>query len=226
MFGLFKDVIIFFRDNIRSISFLTLYIEFPYILVQNFEYFTELPAGISSLLSMIVFVAIFFIYPLSTGAQISLYYKIINGSNLDLMKCISESKKNLTNLVIGTFIYLLLTFLGLIVFIIPGIVIGIRLSFYCFLIVYENYQPLEALRGSYQITKGCTWQIAYPFLVLSIPIVVINILIQEFFIRIGLYNIFSGTIMDLFFSIVGWLSLILLFRFYCLYKDKGELILR
>jgi len=175
---------------------------------------------------MIVFAAIFLIYPLSTGAQISLYYKIINGANLDLMNCISESKKNLTNLVIGTFIYLLLTLLGLIIFIIPGIVIGVRLSFYCFLIVYENYQPLDALKGSYQITKGFTWQIVNPLLVLSIPIVVTNILIQEFFIKIDLYNIFSGTIMDLFFSIVGWLGLILIFRFYCQYKDKGELIPR
>ena len=226
MFGLLKDVIIFFRNNIRPISLLTLSIEFPYILVQNFEYFTELPASISFLLSMIVFAAIFLIYPLSTGAQISLYYKIINGANLDLMKCISESKKNLTNLVIGTFIYLLLTLLGLIIFIIPGIVIGVRLSFYCFLIVYENYQPLDALKGSYQITKGFTWQIVNPLLVLSIPIVVTNILIQEFFIKIDLYNIFSGTIMDLFFSIVGWLGLILIFRFYCQYKDKGELIPR
>jgi hypothetical protein len=224
LFGLLKDVIIFFRDNIRSISILTLYIEFPYLLVQNFEYFTELPAGISFLLSVIVFAAIFLIYPLSTGAQISLYYKIINGANLDLKQCISESKKHLTHLVIGTFIYLLLTLLGLIVFIIPGIVIGVRLSFYGFLIVYENYQPLDALRASYQITKGSTWQIANPLLVLGIPIVVINILIQGFFIKIDLYNIFSGTIIDLFFSIVGWLGLILIFRFYCLYKDKGRLI--
>lgn len=221
---LLKDVIIFFRNNIRPICLLTLSIELPYILVQNFEYFTELPAGISFLLSVIVLAAIFLIYPLSTGAQISLYYKIINGANLDLMQCISESKKYLPQLVIGTIIYLLLTLLGLIVFIIPGIVIGVRLSFYCFLIVYENYQALDALRESYQITKGYTWQIAGPLLVLSIPIVVTNILIQEFFIKIELYNIFSGTILDVFFSIFGWLGLILLFRFYCLYKDKGRLI--
>jgi hypothetical protein len=193
-------------------------------LVQNFEYFIELPAGISFLLSVIVFAAIFLIYPLSTGAQVSLYYKIINGANLDLMKCISESKKYLANLVIGTFIYLLLTLLGLIVFIIPGIVIGVRLSFYCFLIVYENYQPIDALRASYQITKGSTWQIANPLLMLSIPIVVTNILIQELLIKFDLYNIISGTILDLFFSIFGWLGLILIFRFYCLYKAKGELI--
>jgi hypothetical protein len=224
LFGLLKDVFIFFRNHIRPISLLTLSIEFPYILIQNFEYFTELPAGISSLLSMIVFAAIFLIYPLSTGAQISLYYKIINGADLDLMKCIFESKKYLTNLVIGTFIYLLLTLLGLIVFIIPGIVIGVRLSFYCFLIVYENYQPIDALRVSYQITKGCTWKIAYPLLVLSIPIVFSNILIQEFFIKIDLYNMLSGTILDVVFSIFGWLGLILLFRFYCQYKDKGGLI--
>ena len=205
------------------ISILTLSIEFPYILIRNFEYFTELPPTISSWLSMLVFAAIFLIYPLSTGAQIALYYQIINGSNLDFKKCISESRKNLTNLVVGTFIYLIITLLGLFAFIIPGIIIGARLSFYCFLIVYDNYPALDALKESYRITKGYTWQIANPLLVLSVPIVAASVLVQEFLLSIGLYNIVFGTILDSILAILGWLNLILIFRFYCRYKDKGEL---
>jgi hypothetical protein len=172
---------------------------------------------------MIVFAGIFIIYPFSTGAQISLYYQIINESNLDFLKCISESKKYLANLVFGTFMYLVLTILGLAAFIIPGIIIGVRLSFYCFLIVYDNYPPLDALKESYRITSGHTWQIANPFLVLSIPTIAASVLIQEFFMAISLYNIFSGIIIDSIVAISGWLNLILLFRFYCLYKVKGEL---
>lgn len=223
MFRLLNDTITFFRKNIFPISILTLFIEFPYILIINFRYFTELPPIISSWLSVIVLAAIFLIYPLSTGAQISLYFQIIHDSNLDLKKCISESRKNLTNLVVGTFIYFIITILGLFAFIIPGIIIGARLSFYCFLIVYDNYPAVDALKESYRITEGYTWQIANPFLLIGIPIAAASVLIQEFLISVGLYNIVFGTILDSILAILGWLNLILIFRFYCLYKDKGEL---
>lgn len=223
MFSLLKEVITFFLKYIWPISLLTLFIELPYILVRNFEYFTELPPVISSWLSMVVFGGVFIIYPLSTGAQISLYYQIINDSKLDFLKCISVSKKYLPNLVFGTLIYLLLTILGLAAFIIPGIIIGVRLSLYCFLIIYEDYSPLDSLKESYRITAGYTWHMANPFLVLSIPIIAANIFMQEFFIAIDYYNIFFGTVIDSIFSIFGWLNLVLLFRFYCIYKVKGKL---
>ena len=223
MFILLKEVVNFFLKNLLHISFLTLSIEFPYILLQNFEYFTELPQTLSFGLSTILFVASFIIYPLATGAQTFLYYQIINDSKLDIIKCIAESKKYLVSLVIGSFVYLILTLLGLILFIIPGIIIGVRLSFYCFLIVFENYPPLDALKESYRITAGYTWQIANPSVILGIPIIAASLLIQELFITMDLYNIFSGTIIDSIFAILGSLNLILFFRFYCIYKNKGKL---
>ena len=223
LYILLKEIAKFFLKNLMPISFLTLAIELPYIFLLNFKYFTELPQVISSGFSTILFFASFVIYPLATGAQTFLYYQIINDSKLDIKKCIVESKKYLINLVIGSFLYLILTLLGLIAFIIPGIIIGVRLSFYCFLIVFENYPPLDALKESYRITTGYTWQIATPSIILGIPIVAASILIQEFFITIDLYNIFFGTIIDSIFAILGWLNLILFFRFYCIYKDKGKL---
>ena len=223
MFILLKEIVNFFLKNLLHISFLTLSIEFPYILLQNFEYSTELPQVLSFGLSIILFVASLIIYPLATGAQTFLYYQIINDSKLDIIKCIAESKKYLINLVIGSFVYLILTLLGLIVFIIPGIIIGVRLSFYCFLIVFENYPPVDALKESYRITTGYTWQIAKPSMILGIPIIAASLLIQELFITMDLYNIFFGTIIDSIFAILGCLNLILFFRFYCIFKNTGKL---
>ncbi len=117
MFRLLNDTITFFRKNIFPISILTLFIEFPYILIINFRYFTELPPIISS--------------------------------------C------------------------------------------YCFLIVYDNYPAVDALKESYRITEGCTWQIANPFLLIGIPIAAASVLIQEFLISVGLYNIVFGTILKM-----------------------------
>jgi hypothetical protein len=166
--------------------------------------------------------ATFIIYPLSTGAQISLYAMIIRGTRLDLKACFSNSRKYLFNLVIGSLIYIFFTFLGLLAFIVPGIIIAVRLSFYCFFIVMDDLKPVDALKKSAQVTKEYTWQIANPLIIVGILLVVPLLLIQLGLNHIGLYNLYFGTLVDSLFAILGWLSLILVFRFYCLYKAKAE----
>ena len=223
MSNVVKDIFHFFIKNLLHISILTVSIEFPYILLLNIKYFTELNQVFSLVLSIVLLAASFIIYPFATGAQSFLYYQIINGFELDTKKCITGSKKYLINLVIGSFLYTITTVLGLIAFIIPGIIIGVRLSFYCFLIIFENFSPLDSLKESYRITAGSTWKIANPSLAVGIPIIAISILTQELFIKIDVYNVFSGTIIDLIFAILSWLQLILFFRFYCIYKEQGKL---
>jgi uncharacterized membrane protein len=48
---------------------------------------------------------------------------------------------------------------GLIFCIIPGIYIGIRFSFYGYLIIDRNIGPVEAMKRSWEITKGNTWDL-------------------------------------------------------------------
>jgi uncharacterized membrane protein (DUF373 family) len=160
------------------------------------------------------------IYPLSTGAQISLYAMIIEGTQIDLKKCVSNSRKHLFNLVVGSLIYIFFTFLGFLVFIVPGIIIAVRLSFYCFFIVLDDLPPVDALKKSAQVTKGYTWQIANALIVVGCLLVASLLLIQLFLNEIGLYNLYFGSVVDSLFSILGWLSLILVFRFYCLYQEN------
>jgi hypothetical protein len=217
---LFKDIFQFLKKNIWPISILTLAIEFPYILIQNINYFSSTSSEFSNNVGFILLMATFIIYPLSTGAQISLYAMIIRGTRLDLKACLYNSRKYLFNLVIGSLIYIFFTFLGLLAFIVPGIIIAVRLSFYCFFIVLDDLKPVDALKKSAQVTKEYTWQIANPLIIVGILLVVPLLLIQLALNHIGLYNLYFGTLVDSLFAILGWLSLILVFRFYCLYKEK------
>jgi hypothetical protein len=219
---LLKDVFQFFKKNIWPISILTLAIEFPYILIQNIHYFTNTSSEFSNNVGLILLLATLIIYPLSTGAQISLYAMIIQGTPIDLKKCVSRSRKHLFSLLAGSLIYLFFTFLGLLAFIIPGIIIAVRLSFYCFFIVLDDLTPLDALKKSAQVTKGYTWQIANALIVVGFLLVGSLLLIQVFLNQIGQYNLYLATGVDSLFSILGWLSLIVVFRFYCLYQENAS----
>ena len=147
---------------------------------------------------------------------------ILQSAKIDLKKCLFESLKNLLNLIIASLIYLSFTFLGLLAFVIPGIIIGVRLSFYGFFIVLEGLKPLDALKKSAQVTKEYTWLMAGSLFVIASLLIVLLLSMQLILNRFGLYNLFSATLLDSIFAILGWLSLILVFRFYCLYKEKTE----
>ena len=205
MLELLKDVFQFFKKNIRPISILTLAIEFPYILIQNIHYFSNTSSEFSNNVGLILLLATLIIYPLSTGAQISLYAMIIRGTKIDLKKCVYNSRNYLFNLVVGSLIYIFFTFLGLLVFIVPGIIIAVRLSFYCFFIVLEDLNPIDALKKSAQVTKGYTWPIANSLIIVGFLLVASLLLIQLFLNEIGLYNLYLGTLVDSLFSILGWL---------------------
>ncbi len=222
MLEFLKDVFQFFKKNILPISILTLAIEFPYILIQNIHYFSNTSSEFSNTVGLILLMATLIIYPLSTGAQISLYAMIIQGSKIDLKKCVSRSRKHLLNLIVGSLIYIFFTFMGLLLFIVPGIIIAVRLSFYCFFIVLEDLKPVDALKKSALVTKEYTWHLVNSLIIVGFLLIVSLLLIQLFLNQLGLYNLFLGTLVDSLFSILGWLSLILVFRFYCLYKDKAE----
>lgn len=219
---LLKDVFQFFKKNIWPISILTLAIEFPYILIQNIHYFSNTSSEFSNNIGLILLLATLIIYPLSSGAQISLYAMIIGGTQIDLKKCVYQSRKHLFNLVAGSLIYIFFTFMGLLVFIVPGIIIAVRLSFYCFFIVLDDLNPVDALKKSAQVTKGYTWPIANSLIIVGFLLVASLLLIQLFLNEIGLYNLYLGTLVDSLFSILGWLSLILVFRFYCMYKERAK----
>ena len=52
-----------------------------------------------------------------------------------------------------------LTGLASILFLIPGIIVGIRLTFVPFLVVDEGYAPMAAVRESWRRTRGFSWTI-------------------------------------------------------------------
>jgi uncharacterized membrane protein len=60
------------------------------------------------------------------------------------------------NYIIGTIVYFLIVLVGLVLFIIPGIILAVRLKFYSYLIVEKHMSALDALKESLDMTRGST----------------------------------------------------------------------
>lgn len=72
----------------------------------------------------------------------------------------------------GSILYNLIVFVGLILLIVPGIWLGIRLQFFSYLIIDKNMGPIEALKSSFEMTKGY----AFDLFLLGIVAIILNIL--------------------------------------------------
>jgi uncharacterized membrane protein len=76
------------------------------------------------------------------------------------------------NYMAGSSLYGLAVGLGLILLIIPGIYFGLRLQFFSYFTVEKNLGPIEALKSSWDITRGHTWQL----LMYGLVVIGINLL--------------------------------------------------
>jgi hypothetical protein len=60
---------------------------------------------------------------------------------------------------VATIIASICIILGLICFIIPGLIIAVRFSLYGYLIIDKDMDPIEALKESWALVKGVSWRI-------------------------------------------------------------------
>jgi len=73
----------------------------------------------------------------------------------DLFSCFSLFFKYIA----GTILYLLIMIGGLCLLVVPGIIWMIKFQFFGYLIIDKNLGPIEALKKSYEITRGVKWDL-------------------------------------------------------------------
>jgi len=84
----------------------------------------------------------------------------------------------------------LIVFLGCLFFIIPGIILAIRMQFFAYIMVDQQLGPIEALKKSAEITKSCTFSL----FLFGILLIIIN-LCGMFVLGIGLLASFPTTLL-------------------------------
>lgn len=135
--------------------------------------------AVESLGSLLLFLTpvisfIFFSFLLIGVTEIVLSDK--EGSELSYEK-FSEKSSLTVNFAVGTLLYALISTIGLILFIVPGIYLAIRFSFFDFALVEEESGPISALKKSWDITRGYGWSLLF-FMAILLPL--------SFFLMTGL----------------------------------------
>ncbi len=69
---------------------------------------------------------------------------------------------------LASILYTLIVLVGLILFIIPGVIWSLKFRFYSYFIVDRGMGPIEALRASSKITRGNKWNLFFLGIILGL----------------------------------------------------------
>jgi hypothetical protein len=93
------------------------------------------------------------------------------------MKTLIEGFSKYLNVILASLLAFALIAIGFIFFIIPGIIVACRLAFVPYLVMDEDMDPIEAVEGSWRLTRGHAWQV-FGLYFLAIPIFFIGLLLM------------------------------------------------
>jgi uncharacterized membrane protein len=95
--------------------------------------------------------------PLSYGAN-WVFLKAVRNESFKTYD-IFMAYQNIWNIVIANILVGVIVGIGFVLLIIPGIIFACRLAFVPFLIMDEKLEPIEAIKKSWEMTRGYSWTI-------------------------------------------------------------------
>ncbi len=100
------------------------------------------------------------------------------GNKIGVIKMLSGGVNQLVPVVLASILITLLTLLGYILLIIPGVIISLALAATVPAIVAEKLGPLEALKRSASLTDGFKWTIFWAMMVIGLIELVLNFALE------------------------------------------------
>lgn len=103
------------------------------------------------------------------------FLKAVRGERIEVRDIFVVFQRNYWNVVIANIVVAIIVGLGIVMLIVPGIIFACRLAFVPYLVVDREMDVMEALRVSWDMTRGYGWQIFLMGL-LAIPVVLLGVL--------------------------------------------------
>ncbi len=98
--------------------------------------------------------------PIGYGAN-WVFLKAVRGERVEIKDVFVVFQKNYWNAVIAKIVVSVIVGLGFVMLIVPGIIFACRLAFVPFLVVDREMDVMDALRVSWDMTRGYGWQIFF-----------------------------------------------------------------
>lgn len=96
--------------------------------------------------------------PINYGGK-WVFLKAVRGERIEIRDVFAVFQKNYWNAVIANIVVGVIVGMGIIMLIVPGIIFACRLAFVSYLVVDEEMDVMDALRVSWDMTRGYGWQI-------------------------------------------------------------------
>ncbi len=103
---------------------------------------------------------IFVAGPISYGTK-WVFLKAVRGQRIEIKDVFIVFQKNYWNVVIANIVVGVIIVLGLVMLVVPGIIFACRLAFVPYLVVDREMDVMDALRVSWDMTRGYGWQIFF-----------------------------------------------------------------
>ncbi len=216
-----RQSLFFFRQHLATI----LQIQLPFLLLINLATLwieasstAEAPASGNSLaLLMLLNLTLL---PLYWGATIFYFASVVADQPIGVGQALKLSLSRWRPLLLTYLGVALLTFGGLMLFIIPGIYLTIRLSFADYNCVLQKLSPQDAIRQSWSDTKA-----HFNTLIIGLGILFTTLMGSEFLLEMllknaGLLDPFSNMLINILFGLLACLYNIFGFRIYCIQQAK------
>lgn len=117
---------------------------------------------------------IFVAGPIQYGAK-WVFLKAVRGERIEVRDIFVVFQRNYWNVVIANVVVGIIVGLGIVMLIVPGIIFACRLAFVPYLVVDREMDVMDALRVSWDMTRGYGWQIFFMGL-LAIPVVLLGLI--------------------------------------------------
>lgn len=104
--------------------------------------------------------AVFLVGPIGYSVNWT-FLKAVRGEKIEIKDMFSVFQRNYLNAVAASIIVGIIVGVGMLMLIVPGIIFACRLAFVSYLVIDKEMDIMEALRTSWDMTKGYGWHIFF-----------------------------------------------------------------
>ena len=224
--ALLLDSFRFFRSHLFAILLIIIPVVFPIELFRDY-YAESLLGQQASLTSEFpVLLLGLLAYPIYAGGIIFFIASVISGSRLNARSCWLLGLKYWGPFLLLSLLLGIVTGLGFVLFMVPGVIALVRFSFAEFDLLLKGRSPLDALRLSWDATRPHFWLILGGYLVIFaafyVPYFGLIFVLEDLKIELGIFEV----LLDTLYAVLSVLFTIFRYRVYDLVNARRSLGLR